>query len=75
MKARIKPKFYQMEIPRKIIQNEEYARDFWNRIKEENPDGDYGDSFEDWYDKIKTVDFFNKVKKIEEQPHNKKKKG
>lgn len=60
MKARIKPKT-STRIPKKIIKDEQYARDFYNAIKEINANANLGDSFEEWYEKIKLTDFYWKI--------------
>ena len=68
MRARIKPETLVntpnktlVEIPKKIVQDEQYARDFYDTIKEHNVNANLGNSFEDWYEKIKLADFYWKI--------------
>ena len=64
MKARIINKQDNTQVPKRIIKDKEYARKFWEELKVRLPDGDYGNSFEEWYEKIKLVDFYNKASAI-----------
>ena len=61
MKARIIKKQDNTQVPERIIKDEEYARRFWEELKANLPDGNYGDNFDEWYDKVKLVDFYNKT--------------
>ena len=60
MKARIIYK-NNNRVPKKIVQDEQYARDFYNAIKENNINANLGNSFEEWYEKIKLTDFCWKI--------------
>ena len=68
MKARIKPETLTntpnktlASISKKIVEDERYARDFYNVVKENNVNANLGDSFEEWYEKIKLSDFYWKI--------------
>lgn len=71
MKARIINKG-NARVPKKIIEDEQYAREFWEQLKESVPDGNYGKSFNEWYDKIRTLDFYYKVVDIQDSVARKK---
>ena len=52
-------------VPKKLLEDSEYAKEFWNYLTQANPDKDYGDNFEAWYDKLNTYEFTRKVRRID----------
>ena len=72
MKARVPKKFYNNDynpdsigIPKKLLENDEYAKDFWNYLTQANPNKDYDETFEEWYDKLTTLAFTRKVQAVD----------
>ena len=72
MKARVPKKFYNNDynpdsigIPKKLLESNEYAKDFWNYLTQSNPNKDYGETFEEWYDKLTTLAFTRKVQAVD----------
>lgn len=72
MKARVPEKFYNNDynpdsigIPKKLLENIDYAKDFWNYLTQANPNKDYGETFEEWYDKLTTLAFTRKVQAVD----------
>ena len=68
MKARVPKKLYNnnydpdsISIPKKLLESKEYAKDFWNYLTQASPNKDYGETFEEWYDKLTTLAFTQKV--------------
>ena len=63
MKARIPKNEYDpntIGVPKKLIEDKQYAKEFWNYLTQSNPEGDYGE-FEDWYSKLCVLDFKQKL--------------
>ena len=72
MKARVPKKFYNNDynpdsigIPKKLLESNEYAKDFWNYLTQANPNKDYDETFEEWYDKLTTLAFTRKVQAVD----------
>ena len=62
MKARIPKNKYDpntIGVPKKLIEDKQYAKDFWEYLTQSNPEGNYGE-FEDWYNKLCVFDFKQK---------------
>lgn len=72
MKARVPKKFYNNDynpdsigIPKKLLESNEYAKDFWNYLTQASPNKDYDETFEEWYDKLTTLAFTRKVQAVD----------
>jgi hypothetical protein len=64
MKARVITKSNNTQIPKRILEDKECAEKFWEELKTNLPNGNYGESFDEWYEKVKLVDFYNKASVI-----------
>ena len=64
MNARVINKRDNTQVPKRIIEDREYAEKFWKELKTKLPNGNYGESFDEWYEKVKLVDFYNKASAI-----------
>jgi hypothetical protein len=63
MKARIPKNEYDpntIGVPKKLIEDKQYAKEFWEYLIQSNPEGDYGE-FEGWYNKLCVLDFKQKL--------------
>jgi len=63
MKARIPNNEYDpntIGVPKKLIEDKQYAKEFWEYLTQSNPESDYGE-FEDWYNKLCVLDFKQKL--------------
>lgn len=65
MKARIIQRPNNSRVPQKIIEDKQYAREFWEHLVEGNPDGNYGASFDEWYERVRTLAFVQKMNDIQ----------
>lgn len=52
-------------IPIKLLKDKSYAKEFWEYLCKANPNENYGDSFEEWYDKLTTLNFVHKVQRLD----------
>jgi hypothetical protein len=71
MKARIKSANTQ-RISKRILEDEEYARNIYSVLAENSKDDDKTPDFEKWYEQVKLVDFVQKINDID---RIKRKKG
>lgn len=53
-----------IKVPQRILDDEEYAREFRERLISMVPNGDYGESFEEWYEYVKQIAFYQKMSDI-----------
>lgn len=83
MKARIPDNEYDTNaigMLDKLMSDKQFAETFYNYLTEKHPDKPY-ESFEEWYNRLSTANFLNKVRKAIEIPPNRetrraaKKKG
>ena len=65
MKARIVNNNSENNIPPRLLKDETYAKEFWEYLCKVNPNENYGDSFDEWYDKLKTLAFTQKINTID----------
>lgn len=52
-------------IPKKLLESKEYAKDFWNYLTQSSPNKDYGETFDEWYDRLTTLAFTQKINAID----------
>ena len=72
MKARIPKNEYDpntIGVPKKLIEDKQYAKEFWEYLTQNNKDENYGETFDEWYDKIRTVDFMQKIRTTHAKPN------
>lgn len=65
MKARIVNNNSENSIPPRLLKDKTYAKEFWKYLCKANPNENYGDSFDEWYDKLKTLNFVYKVQRLD----------
>ena len=65
MKARIVNNNSENNIPPRLLKDETYAKEFYEYLCKTNPNENYGDSFDEWYDKLKTLNFVHKVQRLD----------
>ena len=81
MKARIVNSNSENNIPPRLLKDETYAKEFWEYLRKANPNENYGNSFDEWYDKLLTLNFSHKIQQLDslfvnsKNIHNKKKGG
>ena len=81
MKARIVNSTSVNTIPPRLIKDKSYAKEFWEYLCKANPNENYGNNFDEWYDKLLTLNFSHKVQRLDSLfvndkiVHNKKKGG
>lgn len=65
MKARIANSNSENSIPPRLLKDKTYAKEFWEYLRKANPNENYGDSFDEWYDKLKTLNFVHKIQRLD----------
>jgi len=81
VKARIVTNDSVNTIPPRLIKDKAYAKEFWEYLCKTNPNKNYGNNFDEWYDKLLTLNFSHKVQRLDslfvnsKNIHNEKKGG